>query len=216
MKALVISPYDGSIVLEAASTLARVCAEALKRENFEVDMLSGAEAKRKNLPKNKKYDLIFFAGHGEERSLLGSDGRAIFDDENIDYCEGAVVIAIACKSGRWLALSATSKGAIAYFSFSDIAYLPQSSEKHAYMSDFVRTFSVPLLSILEGYTVHLSLEQFQSLCLEYAAKYEEKEYDEYSGIMSSWMRFNANGAKYEGRPNVTLGEEALVVKWSEP
>ncbi|GAH80143.1 unnamed protein product [marine sediment metagenome] len=76
------------------------------------------------------------------RSLLGSDGRAIFDDANIDYCEGAVVIAIACKSGKWLSMSATSKGAIAYFSFRDICYLPQSSEKHAYMSDFIRTFSV--------------------------------------------------------------------------
>ncbi|GAH25078.1 unnamed protein product [marine sediment metagenome] len=214
MKALVISPYDGSVVLEAASTLARVCTEALKKENFEVDTLEGLEAKRKNLPKNKSYDLILFCGHGEERSLLGSDGRAIFDDANIDYCEGAVVIAIACKSGKWLSMSATSKGAIAYFSFRDICYLPQSSEKHAYMSDFIRTFSVPLLALLEGYTLHLSLEEFQRLCLEYATKYEEKEYDEYSGIMSSWMRFNSNAAKYEGRPNATLGEEALVVKWS--
>ena len=179
-----------------------------------MDTLEGAEAKRKNLPKNKKYSLILFAGHGEERSLLGSDGRAIFDDDNIEYMEGAVVIAIACKSGKWLSMSATSKGAIAYFSFRDICYLPQSSEEHAYLSDFVRTFSVPLLALLEGYTLHLSLEQFQSLCREYAAQYEEKEYDQYSGIMQSWMIFNANAAKYEGRPNATLGEEALVVKWS--
>ena len=214
MRALVISPYDSSIVLEATSTLARVCAEALKRENFEVDTLEGAEAKRKNLPKNKKYDLIFFAGHGEERSLLGSDGRAIFDDENIDYAEGAVVIAIACKAGRWLSMSATSKGAKAFFGFSDIAYLPQSSEERAYMSDFIRTFSVPLLSLLEGYTVHLAYEQFQSLCREYASTYEEKEYDLYAGIMASWHIFNANCSHYEGAPNSTLGEEALVVKWT--
>ena len=215
MKALVISPYSGEIVLEATSTLARVCTEALKKENFEVDTLEGAEAKRKNLPKGKKYDLIFFAGHGEERRLLGSDGRAIFNDDNIDYAEGAIFIAIACKCGRWLSLSATSKGAKAFFGFSDIAYLPQSSEKHAYLSDFVRTFSVPLLSLCEGYTVHLAWEQFQSLCREYAAKYEEKEYDVFSGIMASWHLFNSNAAKYEGAPNSTLGEEALVVKWSE-
>ena len=214
MKALVISPYEGSKTLEATSTLARVCVEALKKENFEVDTLEGAEAKRKNLPKNKKYSLILFAGHGEERSLLGSDGRAIFDDGNIEYCEGAVVIAIACKAGRWLSMSATSKGAKAFFGFSDIAYLPQSSEKHAYLSDFVRTFSVPLLALLEGYTVHLAFEQFQSLCREYAAKYEEKEYDVFSGIMQSWMIFNANAASYQGRPNATLGEEALVVRWA--
>ena len=214
MKALVISPYDGTVTLEATSTLARVCVEALKKENFEVDTLEGAEAKRKNLPKGKKYSLILFAGHGEERSLLGSDGRAIFDDDNIDYAEGAIVIAIACKSGKWLSMSATSKGAKAYFSFNDVAYLPQSSEKHAYMSDFIRTFSVPLLSLCEGFTVHLAWEQFQSLCREYAASYEEKEYDLYSGIMGSWMIFNANGSHYEGAPNATLGEEALVVKWS--
>ena len=213
MKALVISPYEGSKTLEATSTLARVCVEALKKENFEVDTLEGKEAKRKNLPK-KKYDLIFFAGHGEERSLLGSDGRAIFDDGNIDYAEGAVVIAIACKAARWLSMSATSKGAKAFFGFSDIAYLPQSSEKHAYLSDFVRTFSVPLLALLEGYTVHLAFEQFQSLCREYASTYEEKEYDIYSGIMSSWQIFNANCSHYEGAPNSTLGSEALVVKWS--
>ena len=214
MHALVISPYDGSIVLEATSTLARVCVEALKKENFAVDTLEGAEAKRKNLPKGKKYSLIFFAGHGEERRLLGSDGRAIFDDDNIDYCEGAIVIAIACKSGRWLSMSATSKGAKAFFGFSDIAYLPSSSEKRAYLSDFVRTFSVPLLSLCEGYTVHLAWEQFQSLCREYASAYEEKEYDIFSGIMASWMIFNANCSHYEGAPNSGLGEEALVVKWS--
>ena len=214
MKALVISPYSGEIVLEATSTLARVCVEALKKENFEVDTLEGAEAKRKNLPK-KRYDLILFSGHGEERSLLGSDGRAVFDDDNIDYCEGAVVIAIACKAGRWLSMSATSKGAKCFFGFSDIAYLPQSSEERAYMSDFIRTFSVPLLSLLEGYTVHLAFEQFQSLCREYAAQYEEKEYDAFSGFMASLHLFNANAAKYEGKPNSTLGEEALVVKWSE-
>ena len=179
-----------------------------------MDTLEGKEAKRKNLPK-KSYDLIFFAGHGEERSLLDSDGRAIFDDDNIDYCEGAVVIAIACKSGRWLSMSATSKGAKAFFGFSDIAYLPQSSEEHAYLSDFVRTFSVPILSLLEGYTVHLAFEQFQSLCREYSAAYEEKEYDPYSGVMSSWHIFNANAATYEGAPNSTLGEEALVVKWGK-
>ena len=213
MKALVISPYSGEIVLEATSTLARVCVEALKKENFEVDTLEGAEAKRKNLPK-KKYELILFAGHGEERSLLGSDGRAIFDDNNIDYMENAMVIAIACKAGRWLSMSATSKGAKAFFGFSDIAYLPQSSEKHAYLSDFVRTFSVPLLALLEGYTVHLAFEQFQSLCREYSAQYEEKEYDPYAGIMASWMIFNANCSHYEGAPNSTLGSEALVVKWS--
>lgn len=178
-----------------------------------MDTLDGAEAKRKNLPK-KKYDLIFFAGHGEERSLLGSDGRAIFDDDNIEYMEGAVVIAIACKSANWLAMSAASKAAKCYFGFRDIAYLPQSSEKHAYLSDFVRTFSVPLLALLEGYTVHLAFEQFQALCREYSAKYEEKEYDPYSGIMSSWHLFNANCSHYEGAPNSGLGEEALVVKWS--
>ena len=215
MKALVISPFDGSVVLEATSTLARVCIEALKKENFEVDVLEGAEAKRKNLPKGKKYSLILFCGHGEERSLLGSDGRAIFDDNNIDYAEGAIFIAIACKCGRWLGLSATSKGAIAFFGFSDIAYLPQSSEEHAYLSDFVRTFSVPLLSLCEGFTVHLAWEQFQSLCREYAATYEEKEYDPFAGIMASWQIFNANAASYQGRPNVTLGEEALVIKWTE-
>ena len=214
MKALVISPYKGSKTLEATSTLARVCVEALKKENFEVDTLEGAEAKRKNLPKNKSYDLIMFAGHGEERSLLGSDGRAIFDDNNIDYMENAMVIAIACKSGKWLSMSATSKGARAYFSFRDICYLPQSSEKRAYMSDFIRTFSVPLLALLEGMTIHLAWEQFQSLCREYASTYEEKEYDIYSGIMSSWQIFNANCSHYEGAPNATLGSEALVVKWS--
>ena len=214
MKALVISPYEGSMTLEATSTLARVCTEALKKENFEVDTLEGAEAKRKNLPKGKKYDLIFFAGHGEERSLLGSDGRAIFDDENIDYAEGAIFIAIACKSAKWLSMSATSKGAKGFVGFRDVVYLPQSSEKRAYMSDFIRTYSVLLLSLLEGYTLHLAIEQLQSLCREYAAQYEEKEYDPYSGIMQSWMIFNANAAKYEGRPNATLGEEALVVKWS--
>lgn len=179
-----------------------------------MDTLEGKEAKRKNLPKGKSYDIICFFGHGEERSLLGSDGRAIFNDDNIDYMENAVVIAIACKSANWLAMSAASKAAKCYFGFRDICYLPKSSEKHAYMSDFIRTFSVPLLALLEGYTVHLALEQLQSLCREYAAQYEEKEYDPYSGIMASWMIFNANCSHYEGAPNATLGEEALVVKWS--
>ena len=214
MRALVISPYDSSIVLKATSTLARVCVEALKKENFEVDTLEGAEAKRKNLPKGKKYDIICFFGHGEERSLLGSDGRAIFDDNNIDYAEGAIFIAIACKSGRWLALSATSKGARAFFGFRDVCYLPMSSEKHAYMSDFIRSFSVPLLSLLEGYTIFQSVTEFQSLAREYAAKYEEKDYDEFSRIMGAWMLFNEGACTFQGKPNATLGEEALVVRWA--
>lgn len=215
MKALVISPYTGEKVLEASSTLAKVCAEALKRENFEVDILSGREAVRKNLP-NKSYDLILFCGHGEAKRLIGSDGRAIFDDNNIDYCAGAVVVAIACESGRWLALSAVSRGAKAYFSFRDVAYLPQSTEKHAYMSDFIRTFSLPVLSLLEGYTIHQTWEEFQSLCREYAVEYDKKKYDPFYEVMGAWMTFNANSAKYEGRPNTTLGEEALVVKSTTP
>lgn len=214
MKALVISPYTGEIVLESTSTLARVCTEALKKESFNVDTLEGAEAKRKNLPKGKKYDLIFFAGHGKERSLLGSDGRAIFDDNNIEYAEGAIIIAIACKAGRWLSMSATSKGARAFWGFRDICYLPNSSEKHAYLSDFIRTLSVPLLSLLEGYSIFRAVTEFQSLAREYASSYEENDFDAFAGIMHAWMLFNEEACVFQGAPNATLGEEALVVKWS--
>ena len=214
MKALVISPFDGSVVLEATSTLARVCIEALKKENFEVDVLEGAEAKRKNLPKGKKYSLILFCGHGEERSLLGSDGRAIFNDDNIDYTEGAIVVAIACKAGRWLAMSSASKGATGFVGFRDVVYLPQSSEKHAYMSDFIRTYSVFLLSLLEGHTLFQSVTEFQKLAREYSSEYAEKDYDEYANIMGAWMLFNEGACTFQGKPNATLGEEALVVRWA--
>jgi len=213
MQALVISPYEGSKVLEAASILAHVCIEALKKESFEVDSLEGRDARRKNLPKNKKYDLILFCGHGKERALIGSDGRAIFDDDNIDYANGSVFIAIACESGNWLALSAASRGAKAYFGFRYLVSLPQSTESHAYLSDFVRTLSVPLLSLLEGYTIHQAWESFQTLCREYAAEYENNRYDNFAEVMAAWMRHNANSATYQGAPNATLGEETFVIKY---
>jgi len=212
MHALVIAPYEGSKVLEAASILAHVCIEALEAEAFEVDSLEGEKATRGNLPKDKKYDLILFAGHGEERRLVGSDGRAIFNDNNIDYVANSMVIAIACESGRWLALSAASKGAKAYFGFRDVVCLPQSSDRHAYLSDFVRTLSVPLLSLLEGYTIHQAWEAFQGLCREYATEYESNRYDNFTEVMAAWMRSNANSAVYQGAPNATLGEEAFVIK----
>ncbi|RLG35338.1 hypothetical protein DRN97_00065 [Methanosarcinales archaeon] len=212
MYALVIAPYEGTKVLEAASILAHVCIEALEAEAFEVDSLEGEKATRGNLPKDKKYDLILFSGHGEERRLVGSDGRAIFNDNNIDYVSGSIFIAIACESGNWLALSAASKGAKAYFGFRNLALLPQSSEKHAYLSDFVRTLSVPLLSLLEGYTIHQAWEAFQGLCREYAIEYETNKYDNFAEVMAAWMRYNANSAVYQGAPNATLGEEVFVIR----
>ncbi|MCW3140607.1 MAG: hypothetical protein N2V72_00280 [Methanophagales archaeon] len=212
MRALVITPYEGSKVLEAASILAHVCIEALEAEAFEVDSLEGGDARRKNLPKDKKYELILFSGHGKERALIGSDGRAIFDDDNIDYVSGSIFIAIACESGNWLALTAASRGAKAYFGFRNLVFLPQSSEKHAYLSDFVRTLSVPLLSLLEGYTIHQAWEAFQALCREYATEYENRRYDNFAEVMAAWMRHNANSATYQGTPNATLGEEAFVIK----
>jgi len=49
MRALVIAPYEGSKVLEAASILAHVCIEALKKESFEVDSLEGRPSEEQEI-----------------------------------------------------------------------------------------------------------------------------------------------------------------------
>lgn len=217
MKALVIAPYrelEEEKVLEGTSILAEICVEALKREAFAVTLLEGPAAKRKNLPKDH-FELVLFCGHGEERSLIGSDGRAIFDDDNVDYFIDSIVVSVACKSAAWLGLSATSRGAKGYLGFTDLVCLPLSSETHAYRSDFLRTFSVFVLALLEGYTLYQSWLEFKSACLAYASEYDEQKYDIYSDPMRGFMLYNANACHYEGKPSASLGSEALVVKWSE-
>lgn len=216
MKALVITPYSDlykETVLEGTSILGEICAEALEKETFVVTMLEGPKARRKNLPK-EHFELVLFCGHGEERSLLGSDGRAIFDDNNVEYFQDSVVVTVACNSAVWLGMSATSKGADGYIGFSGPAYLPLSSEKHAYRSDFIRTFSVFILSLLEGYSLYQTWLEFRSACLSYASEYDDEKYDIYSDPMRGFMLYNSNACHYEGKPSASLGREALVVKWS--
>jgi len=210
MKALVLAPYTGELVLESSNTLAKVIAEAFVREGYQVHILDGKNAVRKNLPV-EKYDAIAFCGHGEDNALLGSDGRRLFDDENASYFSGSVVVAIACLSGKWLALTAVSKTARAYVGFNDLAVLPFSTDAHNYLGDFIRTFMVIPLALLDGYTVNQAVSEFKSLCYEYREAYDSNKYDEFAGTMSNWMDWNAGAVKYEGAPFTRLGDESLVV-----
>jgi hypothetical protein len=209
MRALVLAPYDGTLIVENANTLAKYILAALEAEGFIVDLLEGNEVKRANLP-DQQYDCIAYCGHGNAKELT-PNGQPIFDDSNASYFAGAVVIAIACESAKWLGLTAVSKGAKAYIGFTDLVYIPESTDAHNYMGDFVRAFMTIPLSLLDGYTVNQAVQNFKEQCDRYAQKYDEKEYDEVYGAMYAFMVHNGSVVSYEGKPSASLGDEILVV-----
>ena len=211
MKALVLAPYDGTAVLERANTLAKAMAEALLQENYAVDLLDGAECTRKNLPPGP-YEFILLVGHGTAQTFQDSNDRVLFDDSNMDYFRNAMVVAISCETGRWLGLTAVTKGAKAYIGFTENLVIPSRTEDHNYAGDFMRTLMTIVLALLEGYTIQQTTEEFKLACLQYAAKYEDRKRDHASDVMYAWMQSNANAVTYAGHPATYIGDEALVVK----
>lgn len=215
MKALILSPTDGTDILNNANTLAKTIHETLAKENFDVTFIGGADVLRKNLPK-KRFEVIVFAGHGESDKLLGSDSRAIFTDTNADYFDGAVVISIACGSCAWLGLSAVSKGARAYIGFDDIVYVASAKPEYNYLGDFVRTLMVLPLGLLAGYSVYQAMLDFRELCVEYSVNYTMKKPEPLWETYYAWMRHNGASVSFEGNPSTRLGDRSLVVRCGVP
>lgn len=212
MKALVIAPYDGTALLDATNIIAKTIVECLRKEEFDVTFI-GKQPTRANLPE-QKWNIICYVGHGTEKTLYPDD-PALFDDTNIEYCEGAFVLAISCSSARWLGMTAVSKGATAFLGFNNEIYLPLSTKDHGYLSDFTRTYILIPLSILRGQTVHQAWKNFRQICEEYAQKYENERYDMFSRVMASWMRFNLSSIAYHGNPTTTLGLPSMRARYTD-
>ncbi len=216
MKALVLAPTNGTDILNNSNTLGKTIHETLAKESFDVTFLGGADVLRKNLPKDEKFQVIVFCGHGTADKLVGSDGRAIFTDTNADYFDGAVVISIACGSCAWLGLSAVSKGARAYIGFDDIVYVASPKEGYNYLGDFVRTLMVLPLGLLAGYSVYQAMLDFRELCVEYSVNYTMKKPEPLWETYYAWMRHNGASVSFEGNPSTRLGDRSLVVRCGVP
>ena len=168
MSLLVTRPRHEDTTNYAFHWAGRTLDEARKRSITVLD-LHDDKATRENIEsmiRKKNPSLIFFNGHGDERTIYGHKEEPLVEaGRNESILRGSVTYAITCRSGKILGPRSVEKGAVAYIGYQeDFTFLYDKSLTATPLKDltaglFLGPAQQPVLSLIKGRTVGEAVER---------------------------------------------------------
>jgi Peptidase family C25 len=144
---------------------------------------------------------VLYFGHGAPDAWISHDGSVRFADaHNIDSAEGALVVAIACFSGKQLADVAIHRGARSYIGFTQKVAIIIASEQ------FILAGAAAVLTLLQGGTAQAFLDEFRDRFNGIVEFYRAGDGRTWPNCTLHWVAAsrNANCIVLRGDPLATL------------
>lgn len=177
--------------------------------NLDVDVLHGIAANRIafNLyTRAKKYDVIMYFGHGEQKRLMGNHVIwSMINEKNIKNARDSIFLTMACYSGKELGKIAIEKGVRAYIGAIDIIHANFPEKERNYLTDWRNQYTCYFKAVLDGKSVGEAFSIFQQEISRYIKIYEKKKgYRNYDWYLNS-ARHNLSVMKLWGDKNAKIG-----------
>lgn len=209
IKVLLIAPLiDVPTITSNMGTLS-VLDYASNKFDLDIDYLWGVLANRLayNLAtKYKKYDAIFYWGHGKEKKMSGTHPFwAMINKKNILKAGTTPFDTMACLTARDLGIFAVNGGAKAYIGTTELYYAAYPEKERDFLEDWIDYTSIRQKALLDGKTFGEAFKMFQDKLRGYIELYKSfGDYRNYDWYYQS-AKHNLKYTVLLGDPNTRLG-----------
>lgn len=160
---------------------------ASNRNDLDIDILWGFLANRLSFnikTSMKKYDAIFYWGHGKEVKLHGTHLLwSIINKKNIYKAGDTPFDTMACLSAKDLGMFAVEHGTQAYIGTTELYYAAYPEKERDFLADWIDYTSIRQKALLDGKTFGEAYDMFVDKITEYIKLYESygdyRNYDWY-------------------------------------
>lgn len=157
----------------------------------------------------RKFDAIFYYGHGTKDALLGQLPfgaiRAMIAKYD-KFIRTKLIFAVACLSAKELGPEfVRSKNTSAYVGSKYYVLVAFPDNQHNYMADFIDAFTEFPRGIAQGLSVKAAFLQMKRKMARYIQLYNTKRREWYNADFYAWaMKMNYDGFVLLGDPDVHL------------
>jgi len=170
-------------------------------------VLVGAESNRaffEITTRLRQYDAVFYYGHGNETSLLGTHFLLTMANLlNAGRFKNAIVYTMACLSGVRLGPAAIEQGARAYFGHETYYYAAFPEPEHNYMADWIEYVTEIPRALVNGKTCGEAFNLYKSKCTMFLQKYRTSGFEN-GDWYASTLQKNRDYSRLVGDRNARL------------
>lgn len=149
------------------------------KDDLDVDLLWDGAANRfiYNMKTSlKEYNAVFYIGHGNKDKLYGQHlFWSVINKKNIHKVKNAIIVTMACHSGKELASIAIREGARAYIGSEQLIWAHFPEKERNFLRDWRDEFGSYFKAIVDGKSIGEALKIFQEKMDHYIKIYEEKK-----------------------------------------
>lgn len=170
---LLVTRPEYELPTRFVSAWAQEVIDVAKSKSVDVIELPPSRSNRATLESyllKQKPRLVMFNGHGSEDAIYGQDDEALITAGQNEYLlKSKIVYAVACDSGKTLAIAAVQSGASAYIGYERVFVFTASQEfSHRPLEDkraarFFKASNQVMISLLKGHNVVSSVEKAKNM-----------------------------------------------------
>lgn len=208
VKILLIAPLVDVPTITSNMGVYEILSYASNRFDLDIDYLWGFLANRAayNLAnKFKKYDAIFYWGHGKEAKLHGTHLLwSIISKNNIHKAGDTPFDTMACLSAKDLGKFAVNGGTKAYIGSTELYYAAYPEKERDFLADWIDYTSIRQKALLDGKTFGEAYKMFVDKITEYIKLYKSfGDYRNYDWYYEAALH-NLKHTILIGDPNIRL------------
>jgi len=209
LKVLLIAPLMDLPTITSNMGVLDILDYASNRNDLDIDYLWGVMANRiafNIATKLKKYDAIFYWGHGKEVKLHGTHFFwSVISKKNIYKAGNTPFDTMACLSAKELGKFAVATGTKAYIGTTELYYAAYPEKERDFLADWIDYTTIRQKALLDGKTFGEAYDMFVDKISAYIKLYEGfgdyRNYDWYAEA----ARHNRKHTILIGDRNARLG-----------
>lgn len=179
-----------------------------KKPTIDLDILHGGFATRSfyALRSNtKKYDAVFYLGHGEKNRLMGNHMFwSIINRKNIDNVKGSIFATMACFSSDGLGRYAVNNGVKSYIGCKKEYYAFFPEKERNYLDDWRHIVGTYFKGIVDGKTIGEAYGRSREVSKHYLNIYwKNRHYRNYDWYYRA-LKHNIDNMELLGDPDARL------------
>lgn len=208
MKILLIAPLYDIPTITSNIAVEHILEYAGNKFNIDIDLLWGIMANRfaySIYNKFKKYDAIFYWGHGEANRLLGTHiWSSIINTKNVYKVRDTIIDTMACHSLKELGKKAIDDGVKAYIGTDAVYYAAFPEKERNFLADWIDYTTARAIALLDGKTMKEAYDIFIQKATYYLKIYKSNiNYGNYDWYYETLLH-NINHTKLLGDENARL------------
>lgn len=209
IKILLIAPLMDLPTITSNFGVLEILDYAGNIENLDIDHLWGLVANRAayNIAtKFKKYDGVFYWGHGQKSRLHGTHlAWSIINKKNIHRAGNIPFDTMACLSAFDLGKWAVANGTKAYIGTTELYYAAYPEKERNFLKDWIDYTSIRQKALLDGKTFGEAYQEFVDRTTYYIKLYKGfGDYRNYDWYYETALH-NLKHTILIGDPNIKLG-----------